>query len=331
MNKKETIWIRLARYLSGEMDTREEIAFVREMESDPGKKARMRQMEETWKYFQESHSGGSGDSAGAWDRLHLRLEQDGLLENRAPSPVKRNLPVFRMAASVLIILGLGITAGYFGLTRQGENLKGKSYASEKGVLTVDLPDGSRVYLNEGAEITCASGFSNDRTLELKGEAFFEVMSDPENPFTVNSGKVVISVIGTSFNVRETGGPEEVDVLVESGSVRMALKGSEEFIMLEAGELGKASHSRLTRSALDDPNHIAWKTKEFKFVDIELEDVIHELEESYHVRIHVPELVVQNLRITTTYSQQSIDAILETIGTAFGMTVSKEQDEYYLTP
>ncbi|RPI46723.1 MAG: DUF4974 domain-containing protein, partial [Bacteroidetes bacterium] len=186
-------------------------------------------------------------------------------------------------------------------------------------------------LNEGAEIICASDFSNERTLELNGEAYFEVMSDPVNPFTVNSGKVVISVIGTSFNVMENRGREEVDVLVASGRVRLSLKGSEEFITLEAGELGQARHSRLIRSSTDDPNYIAWKTKDFKFVDAELADVIHELEESYHVRIHAREVELDNLRITTAYSQQSIDAILETIGTAFGMNVSKKQDDYYLTP
>ena len=53
--------------------------------------------------------------------------------------------------------------------------------AEKGVRTVDLPDGSRVFLNEGASISYPSAFSNERNIELNGEAFFEVMSDPMNP------------------------------------------------------------------------------------------------------------------------------------------------------
>ncbi len=42
------------------------------------------------------------------------------------------------------------------------------------------------------------------------------------------------------------------------------------------------------SAQSDPNYISWKTKDFKFVDAELEYVLRELEKSYHVTIHSEE-------------------------------------------
>lgn len=332
MKRKTTIWIRMARYLAGEMETKEEISFMREMEKDPGKRNSMKQMEETWHYFHESHPGGNGDSSKAWDRLHEKLEQDGLLENHAPLKVKGIPgPAFRIAAFILILLALGIPALYYGVFRPKGDPEGITYISEKGVRSVDLSDGSRVYLNQGSEITCSSDFSMARSLELRGEAYFEVMSDPANPFTVSSGKVVISVIGTSFNVRGSEDPGEVDVLVESGRVHMSLEGSVEFITLEAGEMGRTSGSRLSVQTLDDPNYIAWKTKDFKFVDAALAEVLLELEESYHVNIHAGDMDLERMKITTTYSQQSIDAILETIGTAFSLTVSKKQQDYYLTP
>lgn len=332
MKRKDTAWVRMARYLAGEMEPREEIAFVSEMESDPTREKRMRQMEETWKYFHQSHPGGSGDSASAWDRLHGRLDRDGLLEDKVPVSGKQTIgPALRIAASILIILAIGIPAVYFGIIRQDAGLSGVSYFSEKGVRTVDLPDGSRIYLNQGSEITCSSGYTRERNLVLKGEAYFEVMSDPANPFTVSSGKVVVSVIGTSFHVKERRRTREVDVFVETGSVRMSLAGSGEFITLEAGEMGRAHNSLLSRFLPDDPNHLSWKTKHFKFVDTQLAEVLLELEESYHVRIHADGLALDQLKITTTYSEQSIDAILETIATAFGLTVSKRQEDYYLTP
>jgi len=332
MKRKDTAWILMARYLAGEMDTKDEIAFVREMESDPTQKTRMQQMEQTWKYFHESHPGGTGDSLKAWDHLYRKLEHDGLLESRAPLSGKKSIgPVLRIAASILVILALGVPAVYYGFIRQDGNRSGDTYFSEKGVRTVDLPDGSRVYLNQGSEISCSSDFHRERALELRGEAYFEVMSDPVNPFTVSSGRVVVSVIGTTFSVKESGSSGKVDVFVESGSVRMSLTESGEFITLEAGEMGRAYNSLLSRSAPDDPNYLSWKTKNFKFVDTELANVLRELEESYHVQIHADGLALDQLKITTTYREQSIDAILETIATAFGLTVSKMHEDYYLTP
>ena len=86
---------------------------------------------------------------------------------------------------------------------------------------------------------------------------------------------------------------------------------------------------LDRITQEDPNYISWKTKDFKFVDAELVDVLQELEQSYHVKIHADWDELEEMKITTSYQKQSIDAILETIGVAFGMTVSSAEDGYYL--
>lgn len=321
--------INMARFFAGEMSAKEEIAFREQFEGDPKKLIELKNMEKTWKYFDESSSRGGVDSGKAWDKLHRRLEDDGLLKESAAG--RRNmLPLLRVAASILLILAIGVPAFYFGYLKTHNDESLLKRLSESGVTTIHLPDGSRVYLNEGAAITYPESFSHERKVELEGEAFFEVMSDPVNPFSVTSGKVVISVLGTSFNVKRSERSPEVEVYVESGKVRMAIDQTDEFITLEPGELGKTVKQKLTASAQSDPNYISWKTKEFKFVDEELLDVLRELEESYHVKIHTNQDELKDLRITTSYSEQSIDAILETIGTAFSLTVSHNENGYYLT-
>ena len=80
---------------------------------------------------------------------------------------------------------------------------------------------------------------------------------------------------------------------------------------------------------EDQNYISWKTKDFKFVNSALMEVLQELEESYHVDIHTEDLDLSEMRITTSYSGQSIDAILETIGAAFEMNVSHKENSYFL--
>jgi len=328
--KSEKTYIMMARYLAGEMGSKEEIAFREQLKRDHELEKELEHMEKGWKQLSEDPRPGSIDSGKAWDKLYGRLKADGLLDENIPGQGKRVvMPFLRIAASILLVLALGIPALYLGVIRNHTRDTAQKQVTEQGVTTVDLPDGSRVFLNERSEITYQRDFDEGRNVELRGEAFFEVMSDPVNPFTVRSGKVVISVLGTSFNVKEVSDEHAVEVFVESGKVRMALESTGEFITLEPGSTGCAGSSLVTRSGMPEPNYISWKTKDFKFVDEELVNVLRELEESYHVTIHTDDEELDGLRITTTYSEQSIDAILETIGTAFDMTIRKKRGDYFL--
>ena len=329
MNKIDDI--RMARFLAGEMSSKEEIAFREEIESNPVQHSELNNMEKTWKYFDNNASERNSDSVKAWNHLKQRLEDDGLLEDQAAVHRRRSIgSPLKAAASILLILSIGIPALYFGIIRNGNDESVMSHFSEQGVSTVDLPDGSRVFLNEGAEIDYPSSFGQERSVKLDGEAFFEVMSDPVNPFIVRSGNVVVSVLGTSFNVKTMKKSPDVEVFVEAGKVRMSLEDSEQSVTLEPGEIGYTEDSKLSLLEQSDPNYISWKTKDFKFVETKLLEVLLELEESYHVRINTELLELENMMITTSYRGQSIEAILETIGAAFNLTVNNRDDGYYLT-
>lgn len=269
------------------------------------------------------------DTAEAWEKLKRNLEKDGLLEG---SKDKVNVfylrPVVRIAATILLILGIGIPAVYLSVTVDRKNSSVISQQAKDGVSTVDLPDGSRVYMNKGAEITYPAVFNNDRTLKLHGEAFFEVMADPENPFTVNSGKITVSVLGTSFNVKENKG-KGVEVFVESGLVRITDNQNRKNIVLHPGEMGYADSDLLTMEPNENPNYLSWKTKEFIFVNEEVDQIFKTLENAYHVEIVTGKLDTAQMKLTSTYKQQSIDAILETISAAFNLELKKEGDTYYL--
>jgi ferric-dicitrate binding protein FerR (iron transport regulator) len=82
-----------------------------------------------------------------------------------------------------------------------------------------LPDGSIVWLSSRAELTLAGGFNGtERTVFLKGEAFFKVAKNPRKPFAVHTGPVVARVLGTSFNVKTYATGRRVEVSVTEGKV-----------------------------------------------------------------------------------------------------------------
>ena len=328
---KNEQYTEMSRYLSGEMDPAEEVAFRSELEGDPDRLQELRQMEISWKWYDIRFSGSRNDSRKAWGRLRERLEQDGMLEETPPAvnPSFLSGP-WRVAAAVILIVALGLPALYFGLQKRSDPEAPRSHFAEKGVKTIDLPDGSRVFLNQGSGVSYPEEFIRNRDVRLNGEAYFEVMSDPVNPFTVRSGKVVVSVLGTSFNVKKVQQAGEVEVFVDNGRVRVAQDDSPRYMTLEKGELARVGSGMIDKGPAVDPNYISWKTKEFKFVNAELDEVLKELEESYHVEIVADEESIEGRIITTSYMEQSIDSILETIATAFGLSVTHRDDRYYLT-
>jgi ferric-dicitrate binding protein FerR (iron transport regulator) len=319
----------MARYLAGEMTSKEEITYLRELEHSRGLLSELENMEKNWKYFDRNPPGKSWDSEKGWLKLHQKLETDGLLEDHGERANRsRFTPLLRVAASIALVLAIGIPALYFGVIQNDGEQTLRTHLALEGVSTIDLPDGSRIYLNKGAEISYSTAFQNQRAIELKGEAFFEVMSDPRNPFTVHSGEMLITVLGTSFNVKQQDNSSEI--YVKTGKVRVSLDNSDQFIQLEPEEVGICEDRELNSHTQEDPNYISWKTKDFKFVNSALTEVLEELEESYHVDILSEGLDLKDLRITTSYSGQSIDNILETIGAAFEMNVSRTGNSYYLT-
>jgi len=322
---------KMARYLTGEMSMKEEIAFMNKSGNSRKQMSELRNMEQHWKYFDQNPSRKEWDSNKAWDQLHQKLNSEGLLDDQSLYLRRNSLtPLLRMAASILLILAIGIPALYYGVIRENRGDTTINYLAKEGVATIDLPDGSRAYLNKGAEITYSRAFKNQRAVELTGEVFFEVMSDPQNPFTVRSGEIVVSVLGTSFNVKQGNLSSDVEVYVKTGLVKVSSEKSDQFIYLEPEQFGVAENGVLSSVQQKDPNYISWKTKDFKFVNSALIDVLRELEESYHVDIHTGDVDISDMIITTSYSGQSINAIMETIATAFDMRVSHQENGYFLT-
>ena len=321
--------MKLAKYLAGELSADEKDQFLEEVRKDPELKHDVTKMKQTWKQFSSDPSGKYQDTEKAWGHLKEKIEAEGMDSRPVAS---RTLPlkhtIFRVAAMVALVLAVGIPTLYYTLAERDPAGKMISHEAVEGVLTVDLPDGSRVFLNEGANLGYRSSFTEEREVRLRGEGFFDVMSDPNKPFRVNAGKVIVTVLGTSFNVKEAGENKDVEVFVESGSVQLAMTGSNETVVLTTGELGRAA-DRLELQTQRDANYLSWKTRKFKFVDESVQEILGVLQRSYHVEVETNDLPLDKMRLTTAYDEQSFDAILETICTALNLYYEKEGKVYIL--
>ncbi|MFK7757171.1 MAG: FecR family protein [Flavobacteriales bacterium] len=144
----------------------------------------------------------------AWSELQVKLEkaQEVPVRNIRPSGFKRAIP-FIAAASVAILVMLVFP---------NKQMSTIEYAtSSKEFKSVILEDGTQVQLSPNSEIAVDYSTSY-RTVELKGEGFFEVQKGV--PFTVITEQGEVTVLGTSFNVNSR--KELLDVKCFTGSVNV---------------------------------------------------------------------------------------------------------------
>lgn len=318
----------MAGYLAGEMEHQQARDFLSGISKNQQLKNEYEQMKNTWDRYHSNPAEKYRESGKAWQRLHIRLEKDNLLEDRKPiSGISSRSFGLRIAAIVLLLLAIGIPVLYYSMNQSHNSIGSIEYSSPEGTLTIELPDGSYVLLNKGAYLKYKESTEQKREVTLKGEGYFDVIPDPNRPFLVNTGKVTVTVLGTSFNIRESDN-KSVEVFVESGSVKLDYQEQNQSAILGPGELGKADKD-LKISKLDDLNYLAWKTLDFKFVDESIDEIFRILEKAYHVEVKTGKIKNTGMRLTTSYSNQSFETILNTICTALGITYQKEGKVYIL--
>ena len=229
----------------------------------------------------------------------------------------------RIAASIVLIT----TLGYFiwdGATLSNElNI----VAQESGEV-VTLPDNSIITLNKGAEITYPRKFSKkNRTIELTGEAFFEVTRNESKPFIINLGLSNVEVLGTSFNINAVENNDKIEVVVNTGKVRFETTTGDESVILTKGEKGTLMKNMNMISKVDnnDINFMAWKTRQLVFNDVELDVVIQTVNKLYDSQITFSTDVGKNCKVTVSFDNQSIDAILSVLELTLDLEYKKTGD------
>lgn len=152
-----------------------------------------------------------------------------------------------------------------------------------------LPDGSRIWLNEGSTLIYPSTFSEGvRGVFLSGEGYFEVTKDKNHPFVVSTGHLQVEVLGTTFNVSAYPEDEQTKVTLETGKVKVNVKNDStnyyltpDYQLIHTPATGKTEQIRVHAR-----NYSEWRSGIIYFDDTSFEEVLNVLERIYHVRIYL---------------------------------------------
>jgi transmembrane sensor len=148
-----------------------------------------------------------------------------------------------------------------------------------------LQDGTKVWLNAASSIKFPVAFiGNERTVEITGEAYFEVAKNREKPFHVMCNGSMIEVLGTHFNVNAYPDEETTNTTLLEGSVRVVKGSSEKTI--KPGEQAQISidGNLHTTSNVNVDEVVAWKNNAFLFDNTDVKKLMRQLSRWYNVDI-----------------------------------------------
>jgi transmembrane sensor len=153
-----------------------------------------------------------------------------------------------------------------------------------GHYQITLQDGSQVWLNASSYIRFPTVFSdNNRTVEIAGEAYFEVAKETKRPFKVRFANSVVEVLGTRFNIMAYQDEGTSKTTLVEGSVR--LSNSRNSKKLRPGQQGSVlSSGHIKTVVVDTDREIAWKNGLFYFKDSGIEEVMREAARWYNVDV-----------------------------------------------
>jgi len=303
---------KLVKYLSGEMSGEEFRAFQKEISSSDETLRRTEMMKKQWKALERFHGSPGPDARQAWEKLHGRLEGEGLLP-AADNPSRRlPVPVFtRIAAAIVVLVALAAILYYTVDREPATRMVQLSTASESNTLIKTLADGSVVYLDRNSRFSYPGNFKADsRTVELQGKAFFDITPDPAKPFIIETGKTLIRVLGTSFHVI-TGNGSKFELMVERGTVRVTLKDDPRIVQLvTAGEKIAVAENRLIKSKITGNEDTAWYKQRIHFKDEMLGNIIPVLNRNFSVNFATADEETGRLRLTVTFDRNAAGSIAE---------------------
>ena len=196
-----------------------------------------------------------------------------------------------------------------------------------------LPDGTIVWLNSQSSIQYKPDFSGStRSVELSGEAYFEVAKDPSKKFIVKTSAMSVTAIGTQFNVNAYSSVDRHQVALAEGKIMVQktdkLNEDDQKVYLDPGQSLSVfkSNGQMIQSSFDPKKILSWRDGIIYFEDAVFEEVVEVLQRWYGKTI-----IVHNIekagqwQFSSEFNNETLDNVMQNISYSknFGYTIEGE--------
>ena len=186
----------------------------------------------------------------------------------------------------------------------------------KGVYSIELADGTKVWLNSLSSLTYPTSFpGRERRVSIKGEAYFEIAKNPRQPFIVDvEGGQAIEVLGTRFNVNAYTNEQQISTTLLEGAVRVKA-GDRQQKLLPGQEAqftlsDKALH---IRNVADANDVISWKNGFFVCNGKDLQAILRQVTRWYDIEVEYKGAIRPESFVGTISRNMNLSELLEVLG------------------
>lgn len=230
-----------------------------------------------------SETEGKAD-AGTWASLSNVYNKIGAGQQKTVR--KFRMQIWQYAAVAVVVLAVAISGTFF----YAKNMYSEVAMIEKftpagGMITIELPDGSKVQTNSGTLLLYPEAFKGDtRTVYLVGEANFKVKKDPEKPFIVRSGSMAVTALGTEFNVGAYPESNEIVATLLHGKIKVDCDEERRNYILHPGQqiIYQKNSGQVVLANADVEAVTAWQRGLYIFRGDTMKEIIAELERRFNI-------------------------------------------------
>ena len=251
-----------------------------------------------------------------WFASHKTTDEDGKQTTVAEKPIANpHAAVLTLSSGEKVDLssspttvqevGANIQTGKGELTyEQAEGATETTYNTIQvpcgGMFRLQLADGTEVWLNSDSYLRYPVAFTgNERKVELKGEAYFDVAKDSIRPFIVEADAYAVRVTGTQFNVRNY--PEDaVRTTLVEGKVFLEREGNLQELL--PGQQGAFEDGGWKVKKVNTYRYAAWREGVCYFNGDRLEDILNELARWYDFEVYYQDARLKEYHFTATFSR-----------------------------
>lgn len=217
---------------------------------------------------------------------------------------------------------------------------------------LQLMDGSSITLADKSEVTYEEPFQTKRDVTLIGKAYFRVAKDDAKPFSVISGDIATTALGTEFTVTAFTHTNQIIVRLYEGKVvikpveatnkRMKkdvyLLPGQEFVYdknsakVKGFKLNTSGTPAeiMTSEQKENPSIPQSQGSWYMFNNQTLAQVLDQLSEMFDVTIQYQQQDVRNIYFTGKYNRtDSLETILKDIGILHKLTINKLDDSTFI--
>lgn len=230
--------------------------------------------------------------------------------------------IHQIAAVLVLSVILSATYSIFFISKSADSSTYQEVCAASGTRSsINLPDGSMVYLNSGSTIRFSNQLASqkERRVELNGEGYFKVAKDTKHPFIVQIEKLEVRALGTEFNVNAYEPKTKIEIALVEGKVSIGnlnSKADESLMILDPDQLASyiETENRLYKETeVSMEKYVGWTKGKMVFIDDPFQDVVKRLEIWYNVEIQIADNQLKKYRFTGTFINESLEDILSVFG------------------